>query len=207
MNRAEVGIKCAMVSLVRRIGPAGALAIAVLALAVPAQARAAGCPSQPVFQTFQPWLDPAWYVPAPGGDVEGGGGEWTLVDGAAVADGTEPFLAGGRSLTLPAGSSATTAPMCVGVEHPTLRLFARNTGDSASLLAVSVVFRDPLGLRHALPVGMIAAGSRWAPTPVMPVVANLLAVLGDQDVAFRFAPVGDGQWAIDDVWVDPYKKG
>jgi hypothetical protein len=196
-----------MVSLVRRIGPAGALALAVLALAVPAHARAAGCPSQPVFQTFRPWLDPAWYVPAPGGDIEGGGGEWTLADGAAVADGNEPFLAGGRSLTLPAGSSATTAPMCVGVEHPTLRLFARNTGDPASLLAVSVVFRDLLGLRHALPVGAVAAGSRWAPTPVMPVVANLLALVGNQDVAFRFAPVGDGQWAIDDVWVDPYKKG
>jgi hypothetical protein len=202
-----VGINCAMVSLFRRIGPAGALAIAVLVLAVPAQARAAGCPSQPVTQTFLPWLDPAWYVPAPGGDVEGGGEAWALSGGAAVADGNEPFLAGDRSLALPAGSSATTAPMCVGIEHPTVRLFARNTGDPASLLAVSVVFRDPLGLRHALPVGAVAAGSEWAPTPVMPVVANLLSLLGDQDVSFRFAPVGDGAWAIDDVYVDPYKKG
>jgi hypothetical protein len=202
-----VGIKCAMVSLFRRIGPAGALALAVLVLAVPAQARAAGCPSQPVTQTFLPWLDPAWYVPAPGGDVEGGGEAWALSGGAAVADGNEPFLAGARSLALPAGSSATTAPMCVGIEHPTVRLFARNTGDPASLLAVSVVFRDPLGLRHTLPVGAVAAGSEWAPTPVMPVVANLLSLLGDQDVSFRFAPVGNGEWAIDDVWVDPYKKG
>src|SRR4051812_23066550 len=196
-----------MVSLFRRIGPAGALALAVLVLAVPAQARAAGCPSQPVTQTFLPWLDPAWYVPAPGGDVEGGGEAWALTGGAAVADGNEPFLAGDRSLALPAGSSATTAPMCLGVEHPTVRLFARNNGDPASLLAVSVVFRDPLGLRHTLPVGAVAAGSEWAPTPVMPVVANLLSLLGDQDVSFRFAPVGNGEWAIDDVWVDPYKKG
>jgi hypothetical protein len=202
-----VGTNRAMVSLFRRIGPAGALALAVLVVAAPAQARVAGCPSQPVTQTFLPWLDPAWYVPAPGGDVEGGSGEWDLSDGAAVTGGNEPYLAGERSLSLPAGSSATTAPMCVGVEHPTVRLFARNTGDPASLLTVSVVFRDVLGLRHTLPVGTVAAGRQWAPTPVMPVVANLLAVLGDQDVAFRFAPVGDGEWAIDDVYVDPYKKG
>jgi hypothetical protein len=195
-----------MVSLFRRIGPAGALALAVLVLAAPAQARAAGCPSQPVTQTFLPWLDPAWYVPAPGGDVEGGS-EWTLAGGAAVTGGNEPYLAGERSLALPAGSSATTAPMCIGIEHPTLRLFARNTGDPASVLSVAVVFRDVLGLRHALPVGVVGAGAEWGPTPVVPVVVNLLSLLGDQDVAFRFTPVGGGEWSIDDVYVDPYKKG
>jgi hypothetical protein len=197
-----------MVALFRRIGPAGALALAVLVFVVPAQARAADCPSQPVNQTFLPWLDPAWYVPAPGGDIEGGGEEWSLQGGATVADGNEPFLAGGRSLTLPAGSSATTAPMCVGVEHPTIRLFARNTGDPTSTLAVSVVFRDPLGGTRVLPVGLVPAGSSWAPTPALPIGVNLLSLLGDEDVAFRFAPAGDGgEWAIDDVYVDPYKKG
>jgi hypothetical protein len=124
-----------------------------------------------------------------------------------VADGNEPFLAGGQSLTLPAGSSATTAPMCIGVEHPTVRLFARNTGDPTSLLSVSVVFRDVLGLKRTVPVGLVAAGDEWAPTPVTPVVVNLLSLLGDQDVAFRFAPAGGGEWSIDDVYVDPYKKG
>jgi hypothetical protein len=194
-----------MFSHFRRIGPAGVLAVAALVFAMPAEARAAGCPEQPVTQTFRPWLDPAWYVPAPGGDVEGGAEEWTLGGGAAVADGNEPFLAGERSLALPAGASATTAPMCVGIEHPTIRLFVRNTGDPTGLLAVSVVYRDLLGT-HALPVGVVPAGSSWAPTPVMPVVVNLLSLLGDQDVSFRFTALG-GKWAIDDVYVDPYKKG
>ena len=37
---------------------------------------------------------------------------------------------------------------------------------------------------------------------------NLLSLLGDQQVAFRFAAVGDGgEWTIDDVFVDPFKKG
>jgi len=159
-------------------------------------------------QTFLPWLDPAWYVPAPGGDLEGNGAEWTLQGGATLADGNEPFLAGERSLTLPAGSSATTAPMCVGVEHPTIRLFARNTGASLSTLTVSVVFRDLLGFTRSLPVGAVVGGSSWAPTLPMPLAVNLLSLVGDQDVAFRFTAARDGgEWAIDDVYVDPYKKG
>jgi hypothetical protein len=196
-----------MVALFRRIGPAGVLALAALALAFPSGARAAGCPEQPSAQTFLPWLDIAWYVPAPDGGLEGGGSGWNLSGGAAVVDGNEPYLDGERSLALPGGASATTAPMCIGIEHPTIRLFARNTGSLTSALAVSVVFRDPLGGRQALPIGAIAAGSRWAPTAVMPVVVNLLALTGDQRAAFRFTPLDDrGEWTIDDVYVDPYNK-
>jgi hypothetical protein len=202
-----------MVSLRRGLGLAllvilGALAI----LALPGPAHAAGCPEQPLDRTFRPWLDPAWYTPAPNGGLESGVSGWTLERGAAVVPGNEPFHVGGSgdasSLALPSGGSATTAPVCIGVEHPTLRFFARNTGDPTSLLTVSVVFRDALGLRHTLPVGVVAAGREWAPTPVVPVVVNLLSLLGDQQVAFAFtAADGRGEWTIDDVYVDPYKKG
>jgi hypothetical protein len=54
----------------------------------------------------------------------------------------------------------------------------------------------------------VVAGDEWAPTPVVPVVVNLLSLLGDQDVAFRFTALDNrGEWTIDDVYVDPYKKG
>jgi hypothetical protein len=202
-----------MVSLRRGLGLAllvilGALAI----LALPGPAHAAGCPEQPLDRTFAPWLDPAWYTQAPDGGFESGASGWTLERGAAVVDGNEPYFVGGSgdasSLALPPGGSATTAPMCIGIEHPTLRFFARNTGDPTSALTVSVVFRDLLGVRRSLPVGVVSAGSSWAPTPVVPVVVNLLSVLGDQQVAFRFTAADSrGEWAIDDVYVDPYKKG
>jgi hypothetical protein len=182
----------------------GTLAI----LALPGPAHAAGCPEQPLDRTFRPWLDPAWYAQAPDGGFESGASGWTLERDAAVVAGNEPFHVGGSddasSLALPPGGSATTAPVCIGVEHPTLRFFARNTGDPTSLLTVSVVFRDVLGMRRSLPVGAVAAGSRWAPTLVMPVVANLLS----DRAAFRFTALDDGgEWTIDDVYVDPYKKG
>jgi hypothetical protein len=192
-----------MVALIRRIGPAGVLALAALVFAMPSGAHAAGCPEQPSAQTFLPWLDVAWYVPAPDGGLEGGGEGWTLSGGAAVVDGNQPYLAGERSLALPGGASATTAPMCIGIEHPTIRLFARNTGSPLSALAVSVVFRDTLGTWQALRVGVVAAGSRWAPTTVMPVVANLVS----DRAAFRFTPLDDrGEWTVDDVYVDPYNR-
>jgi hypothetical protein len=186
----------------------GALAI----LALPGPAHASGCPDQPLDRTFRPWLDPAWYTQAPNGGLESGASDWTLERGAAVIDGNEPFRVGGsgdaHSLALPPGGSATTAPVCIGVEHPTLRFFARNTGDPTSALTVSVVFRDPLGMRHALPVGVVTARSQWAPTPVVPIVVNLLSLLGDQQVAFRLtAADGRGEWTVDDLYVDPYKKG
>jgi hypothetical protein len=196
--------------------PRPSLGLAFLAtlavLALPGPALAAGCPDQPLARTFQPWLDPAWYMAAPDGGLEAGGEGWALGGGAAVVAGNEPFYAGdrgdARSLALPAGASATTPAVCVGVEHPTLRFFARNTGSPVSTLAVSVVFRDLLGRQRSLPVGAVAAGGEWAPTPVVPVVVNLLSVLGDQQVAFRFTALDDGgEWTIDDVYVDPYKKG
>jgi hypothetical protein len=114
-----------------------------------------------------------------------------------------------RSLSLPPGSAATTASMCVGVGHPTLRLFARNRGSVLSPLLVEVLFEDALGLQRALPVGMLAAGPEWAPTLPLPVVANLLPLLPGERTAvrFRFTPAGGGgEWQIDDVYVDPYRK-
>ena len=198
-----------MLSLRRGLGLVLLVILAALAiLALPGPAHAYGCPEQPLDRTFRPWLDPAWYTPAPNGGLESGASGWTLERGASVVDGNEPFHVGGSgdasSLALPPGGSATTAPMCIGVEHPTLRFFARNSADPASALTVSVVFRDALGQSRALPVGVVTARSEWAPTPVVPVVVNLL---GDQQVAFRFTAVDGGEWTIDDVYVDPYKKG
>ena len=197
-----------MVSLRRGLGLLILAILAALAiLALPGPAHAAGCPERALERTFLRWLDPAWYIQAPNGGLEAGSAGWMLERGAAVVDGNEPWSVGGsgdaRSLALPPGGSATTAPMCIGVEHPTLRFFARNTGDPTSALTVSVVSGGV-----SLPVGVVLARSSWAPTPVVPVVVNLLSLFGDQQVAVRFAAAdGRGEWTIDDVYVDPYKKG
>src|SRR4051794_7006256 len=186
-------------------------ALAALVATVPAVADAAGsCPEQPSAPVFAPWGDGAQYKLAPDGGFEAGASGWTLSDGAAVQAGNEPFQVGGdadaSALSLPAGAEATGPRVCIDVAHPTIRLFARDDGGALSTLTVSVRFRTLLGWT-TLPVGIITAGSEWGPTAPVPVIVNLLSLLGGaQDVSFRFDAAG-GDWAIDDVYVDPYSKG
>jgi hypothetical protein len=191
-----------------------ALAVAPSAHAGPLVASATDCEAQTLEQPFQRWLDPARYVLAPDGTFEAGAAGWRLSGGAAVADGNEPFYIhakGERSaLALAPGSSATSPWMCVGIDHPTLRFVARNTGSILGALRVDVRFEDSLGSQHTLTIGRVIGDNRWAPTLPMPVLANLLALLPGEKtpVAFRFTPEGAGSsWRIDDVYVDPYCKG
>ena len=172
----------------------------------------AACPGQVIEQPFVPWADPAGYVLVPNGTVERGTG-WKLKDGAARVAGNEVFQVHDdrdvTSLTLPAGSSATTAPICVGLEHPTLRLFARNRGSMLSTLLVEVLFKDADGHSRALQIGAHLGSSSWQPTAPLAVVTNLFALLPGEnvEVAFRFTPMGAGDWSIDDVYVDPFRHG
>lgn len=193
------------------------LTLALLAPAAnagPLVASATGCDDPALENPFLPWLDPADYVLAPDGTLEDGAAGWTLA-GAATVSGNEPFYVHGahesRSLEIAPGGSATTPAMCVGIEHPTLRLFASRSGGSLlSTLRVEVLFEDAGGSVHSLMIGTAVAGSSWQPTPAMPVVANLLPLLpGDATaVAFRFVPEGPAAtWRIDDVYVDPRKIG
>jgi hypothetical protein len=201
---------------------AGLLALAATAVtacfgAVPAQAgllvkSAPDCDSPDSAQVFQPWGDSANYFLAPDGGLEQGGAGWDL-DGASVVAGNESFAVSGdgsSALDLPHGSSATSPAVCVGLENPTMRFFVRKTGDTGLLpalntLRVDVMIEDNLGVISSLPIGLVSASGEWKPSPRVPVVANLLALLpgAHTPVAFRFVPQG-GDWQVDDVYVDPY---
>jgi hypothetical protein len=189
-----------------------ALLAAPPALAGPLVSSATSCDDQQTSTPFTRWGDLANYVLAPNGAAESRA-DWKLQDGATVAPGNESFYIhapGDRSsLDVPAGSSATTRAMCVGIEHPTVRLLARNTGSPVSALLVEVLFEDAGGDVHSLPIGAVLGGSSWQPSLPLPVVANLLPLLpGDHTaVAFRFTPYGNGDWTIDDVYVDPWRHG
>jgi hypothetical protein len=199
---------------------AWAVGIAVFALVVvpsaqagPLVASAPDCNPQVWEKPFVPWADPASYVLVPAGTLESAR-DWTLDGEADLVRGNETFYVHSaeeaRSLALPPGSSATTAPICVGLEHPTLRFFARNDGSPLSTLVVEVRFEDAAGEVRSLPIAELAGGPRWQPSLPLPVVANLLALLPEErtPVEFRFRPLGGGgAWRIDDVYVDPWRHG
>ncbi|MDX6538352.1 MAG: hypothetical protein QOJ46_317 [bacterium] len=206
-----------------RIGSTASIAVAALgfgaasASAGPLVASAPSCDAQALSTPFTPWADPFSYTPLPAGNFESAASGWALSGGASVAAGNESFQVGGASdgssLSVPGGGSATSPTICVGIEHPTIRFFAkRNSGGTLGLstLRVDVLVENALGVVNSLPVpGVILQSSSWQPTLLpMPVVANLLALLPGQHtpVAFRFTPLLGGDWSIDDVYVDPYGR-
>jgi hypothetical protein len=204
-------------SLHRRLRHALAVSALASAALVPSAAHAgvlaadaANCDSQSFSQPFLPWTDPASYTLQPGGDFEPGSPAWSLGDGAANADGNEVFNVGrasdSGSLGLNSGSSATSPTICVGIEHPDIRFFARASNTLATL-KVEVLYADGSGNAQSAPIGTVTGNNGWALTTPMPIVANLLPLLpgAKTPVAFRFSASG-GSWKIDDVYVDPYAR-
>lgn len=172
---------------------------------------AVGCGTPPTAQPFARWGDSALYSLVSNGGLESGSTDWSLSN-ASVVSGNESYYvrAAGdsKSLSLPAGSSATTRAYCVGLSKPAMRFFAKsaNTGLLSSL-RVDVLAETSLGLTVSLPIGTVSPNSSWAPSPRLLIVANLLPLLPGQQtpVAFRFTPQGTGNWWIDDVYVDPHR--
>jgi len=203
-----------------RIGSTTAIAVATLSLGTASAnagalvASAPSCDDQPLSQPFAPWLDPAQYTPLAGGDFESSAAGWALSGGAAVSAGNEPYYVAGpgaSSLSIPAGGSAVSPSICVGIEHPTMRFFANRTSGGLlglSTMRVDVLFENSHGTVISLPIGATLPLPGWQPTLPMAVVANLLALLPGQHtpVAFRFTPLLGGNWSIDDIEVDPYGR-
>jgi hypothetical protein len=205
-----------MNGLIRRVLIAALTATAMTgAVAAPANAgiltaSATNCGDESLSQPFAGFGDQHQYKLVQGASFEAALTDWTLIGGAKVVAGNEPWKVGGsahgKSLVLPAGSSVITPPACVGLKEPTLRFFAKKNRGLLSTLAVSVYVKTSLGLVVPVPVGVVTAGSQWKATPQMLIVANLLPLLpGDRTpVAFQFTPLL-GDWQIDDVYVDPMK--
>jgi hypothetical protein len=204
----------------RRLAVIALSAGSALALAVPAAQAGpisdnADCAaSQPLSQPFVPWADIASYALAPDGGLEGGGAGWSLAGSAATAAGNESYHVGNAadstSLSVPSGSSAISAPTCVGLLWPTIKLFTRSSATGfMSSLRVEVLFDSALtGATRALPIGVALPSGSWQPTLPMVMVMNTFGALskdGMIPVAFRFTPVGSGSWQIDDLYVDPWR--
>jgi hypothetical protein len=190
----------------------------VAALAIWASPASAGiltmsaeeCNDGAYTQPFKQFGDRMDYKLVEDGDFESPLEHWTLRNGAKVVSGNEPWKVGGsghgRSLSLPRGSTAISAPVCVGLAEPTVRFFARKQSGLLSTLAVTVYVKTSLGLVVPLPIGVVLGNGQWKPSAPMLILANLLPLLPPDRtaVAFGFTPIL-GSWTIDDVYVDPMR--
>ena len=197
----------------RRVGALAALALVALplALAFGATSSNAGlgvaCPD-PTTQPFRPWSDYARYAQVPDGGFEAGAAGWNLAGGAKVVAGNNPFYlrAGGdrSSLQLPAGASATSPPMCIGILSSKMRFVA--TGSTGSRLRVQIVYRGILSSTlGVLDGGTVDSSGAWAPSPEVGMLGGVLPLL-TQSVQFRLVATG-GTSRVDDLFLDPWKLG
>jgi hypothetical protein len=168
------------------------------------------CNSADIAQPFTRWGDSANYFLVPNGDFEAGTAGWGLTGSAGVVADNEPWHVGGdggRALQIPAGATVTSPTVCVGLDHPTIRLFAKRTSGLPLLasLAVSVEAETSLGLTVTIPVNAVLLNNgSWSQTGRMLIVANLLPLLpGDlTPIRLKFTSLL-GTFRIDDVYVDP----
>lgn len=168
----------------------------------------------PTTQAFAAAGDLNAYFPVAGGAFEAGMPAWSLMGGAALVAGNN--TAGGdpltntTSLSLTAGSSATSPSVCVTPDTPTMRFYVRNTGSTGSKLGVTVLFTFPNGKAGSLLVAEVTGTGTWQPSPAIYFRANMLAMAsptGTTNVAFQFRPLdANGRWRVDDVYIDPFKR-
>ena len=191
---------------------AALLTTALLALAVFAGTSKA-CSYSGAEKVFSPWGDQRNYVLAPDGGFEAQGSGWQLNRGAVVVEGNESYYlndAGdSKSLSLPAGSSAVSPPVCMALDTPSFRLVARNGGDPSSKLRVEAVYKL-LGLVRTKTAATLRAGSTWAPTQSVSTVLTLSTIVGTlipSAIEIRFTPLdSSGRWQVDDVYIDPFRR-
>ncbi|HWC07653.1 MAG TPA: hypothetical protein VG458_01250 [Solirubrobacterales bacterium] len=192
---------------------AALLITALLSLVVFA-GSAKACSYSGAEKVFSPWGDQRNYVLAPDGGFEAGGSGWELNRGAVVVDGNESHYLNdpgdSKSLSLPAASSAVSPPICMALDTPSFRLVARNSGNPSSQLRVEAVYKL-LGLIRTRTAGTLRAGPAWAPTQSISTVLTLSTVVGTlipSAIAIRVVPLdASGRWQIDDLYIDPFRRG
>ena len=99
--------------------------------------------------------------------------------------------------------------MCVGIEHPTVRLFVKAPPTLGSALLIEATVRNPAtGLAVTVPHVVLGGvnANRWAPTAPL-LVTSALGTLVDAELTVKITPIGiPATWRIDDVYVDPFKS-
>jgi hypothetical protein len=195
-----------------------ATAVAAMALLAPAGTANAGllsqsagpCPSYPSSQVFARWLDPINYTLAPGGAFESASG-LTFTGGAKIVAGNESSYvhstADRNSVLIPQGGTVTTGPICVGLDKPTVRFFAKRPSFALlPLMTVEGLYTTRTGSTASLPlVGVPLAGGSWSLQLPM-ITTGAVLELGDTTMMRFRIRAAIGAWQVDDFYVDPWRR-
>jgi hypothetical protein len=197
-----------------RLGCCTLLAL-ILAAAPAATAQAseppAACPGVETFRPFSPWGDERDYAAIPGGSFDDDVA-WSGSGTASVVAADNPFQlgsAGTRAALLNSGDSFTSPSICIDRSYPLLRFVARAVAGPARL-GVAITWVDARGnARQTMLDGHDAKRYQsWGVSRAVRLRDALPRREEIRDVHVRFFVDGKaGAWLIDDVFIDPYKRG
>ena len=107
----------------------------------------------------------------------------------------------------PARGTVTTGPICVGLDKPTVRFFAKRPGFALlPLMTVEGVYTTKSGGTASLPlVGVPLAGNSWSLQLPFVSLGSVLELGDSTMMRFRIRAVS-GDWQIDDFYVDPWRR-
>jgi hypothetical protein len=133
---------------------------------------------------------------------------WSRSGSVARVAGNEPFMLAGAghssSLRLRKGGSVTTPLVCVSRELPHLRFVAKASG-SGQLDAEVRVYENGKVTDSSSGSVSPADHAMWAPSRILDLKVDRLqpGQTGSVTVTFR----SQGDWLLDDVLIDPYRRG
>ena len=182
--------------------------------AAPAAAyeRGGECPSVTTFRPFSPWGDQREYVRIPGGSFDDDDFAWTGSGAARVVPADNPFQLGSRgigSALLSSGDSLTSPAICIDRSYPHLRFVARALAGPAKL-GLAVTWEDARGNEKETVLDAQDAKQYrgWGVSRMVRLRDALPRHEEIRDVHVRFfVDRKAGTWLVDDVFIDPYKRG
>jgi hypothetical protein len=195
---------------------AGLFGAFLLIGAAPAAASTA-CPQSATTLAFEKFGDSAAYTLVEGGLFESGAPGWSLSRAEVIAERPEeedPRYGDvgyqsrsdetrSHSLAIYPGGYAVSPAVCVDAEHPSFRFRSRVLHGRHGSLDVSLRWTDRRGT-HETSDATLEGHSDWTLSPVLELASKLPAGV-TASIRLVFQPT-DGAWAIDDVYVDPYRR-
>ncbi len=190
---------------------AGLLAIAASLFAgAPASASGSDCDPPETTQAFKSFGDSRWYYLAPGGDFEADSRAWSTYGLLGIVSTSHLFDllldADNSSVRMLKDSRITSPKLCVTAEQPHMRFMAKAARGSGQL-DVKVRLYNSAGNVTDSSSGSISPSdhSSWKPSRDVGMKTDHLDPGETAYVDVRFQSQGD--WMIDDVLIDPYRRG
>ena len=160
------------------------------------------------FKAFSLFADEAWYAPIAQGDFERMP-TWSKGGSVSLVNPSNPFALNGTmgqsSLRLRSGGWVRTPLMCVNLLTPHLRFVAKASGYGGLDVEARLIGCRNQFISSSSTTLWRGDHSAWAPSKKIDLNTSCLGPgrTGVVDVRFR----SEGDWLIDDVMIDPYKRG